>query len=345
MLFTTAASAGTVLVGSNASTPDQVELLSGTGIVQGVIGPHNASAAAVDSNGNTFFAIPDDFSSTVWEYDPTQNLLGSFVFTPPSDSRDSAGYIEDMTWGPGGWLWISTFSGEIYALSSTGALQGSFDTGASSPGVTTDGTYLYTTEGAGFFNPASHFYRRDTSGNVLDTVDTGLNDTLGIGFDSQSGTFWIGGFDVVSRVDASGNVLEQFAVDGVHTGLEVVARLHGIARDTGTGDSRLHGIGTGSALFPQPEKGRTKFDLLPGGRDLRKFAGRRRHHTGNRRRCPPGRNPSAPPSPSRLLQPIPMPGRSVTVFASDRRRNLLDRARLRTQRDPRLDARRYRRPV
>jgi hypothetical protein len=223
MMFAAAASAGTVLVGSNASTPDQVEVLSATGTVQGVIGPNNASAATVDSNGNTFFAIPDDFSSTVWEYDPTQNLFGSFVFTPPSDSRDSAGYIEDMTWGPGGWLWISTYSGEIYALSSAGALQGSFDTGTSSPGVTTDGTYLYTTEGAGFFNPASHFYRRDTSGNVLDTVGTGLNDTLGIGFDSQSGTFWIGGFDVVSRVDASGSVLEQFAVDGVHTGLEVVA--------------------------------------------------------------------------------------------------------------------------
>src|SRR5689334_533005 len=151
MLFTGAAFAGTVLVGSNASSPDQVEILSATGTVQGATGPNNASAATVDSSGNTFFAIPDDFSSTVWEYDPMQNLLGSFVFTPPSDSRDSAGYIEDMTWGPGGWLWISTFSGEIYALSSAGTLQSSFDTGTSSPGVTTDGTYLYTTEGAGFF--------------------------------------------------------------------------------------------------------------------------------------------------------------------------------------------------
>ncbi len=219
--FTAAASAGTVLVGSNAGTPDQVEFLSTTGIVQGTVGPNNASAAAVDSSGNTFFAIPDDFSSTVWEYDPTQSLIGSFVFTPPTDARDSAGYIEDMAWGPGGWLWISTFSGEIYAVSSAGAVQSSFDTGVSSPGVTSDGTYLYTTEGFGFFDPASHFYRRDTSGNVLDTVDTGLNDTLGIGFDSATNSFWIGGFDVVSRVDASGNVLDQFAVDGVHTGLEV----------------------------------------------------------------------------------------------------------------------------
>ena len=40
------------------------------------LGPHNASAAAVDSNGNTFFAIPDDFSSTVWEYDAYSKPAG-----------------------------------------------------------------------------------------------------------------------------------------------------------------------------------------------------------------------------------------------------------------------------
>jgi hypothetical protein len=220
---TGAASAATLLVGSNDGTPDQVALMSGMGALLGWIGPNNASAAAVSSNGNMFFAVPGDSSSTVQEYDAVQNLIGSFVFAPTSDPRASASYIEDMTWGPGGWLWISTFSGEIYSVSSTGVLQGSFDTGATSPGVASDGTYLYTTEGAGFLSPASHFYRRDTSGNILDTVDTGLNDTLGIGYDSLSSTFWIGGFDVISQVDGSGNILDQFAVDGVHTGVEAVS--------------------------------------------------------------------------------------------------------------------------
>ena len=78
--------------------------------------------------------MPGDSSSTVQEYDAAQNLLGSFVFAPLSDPRPSAAYIEDMTWGPGGWLWISTFSGEVYAVSTSGVLQGSFDTGTSSPG-------------------------------------------------------------------------------------------------------------------------------------------------------------------------------------------------------------------
>ena len=171
------ASAGTALVvGSNASTPDQIEVFSQLGSLLGVIGPHNASAAAVDSGGNMFFAIPGDNSSTVQEYDVMQNLLMSFVFTPPSDTRLAAGFIEDMTWGPGGRLWISTFSGEVYSVSSAGIIQSSFDTGTSSPGVATDGTNLYTTEGFGFVDPAPHFYRRDTAGNILWHFGNGPSD-------------------------------------------------------------------------------------------------------------------------------------------------------------------------
>jgi hypothetical protein len=221
-LTTATASAGTVLlVGANADTPDQIQVISQLGSILGTVGPHNTSAAAVDSSGNIFFAIPGDGSSTVQEYDAAQNLLASFVFTPPSDSRLAAGFIEDMTWGLGGRLWISTFSGEVYSVSAAGVIQSSFDTGTSSPGIATDGTNLYTTEGFGFIDAAPHFYRRDAAGNVLGTITTGLNDTLGIGYDSLSSTFWIGGIDVLSNVDGSGNILNQFAIDGVHTGIEL----------------------------------------------------------------------------------------------------------------------------
>jgi hypothetical protein len=221
---TGAAWAGTLLVGSNAASPDQVQLTTETAVVLNLIGPHNASAAAIDGSGNTFFAIPGDTSSTVQEYDPSRNLIGSFLFVAaPSDTRDSASYIEDMGWGLGGWLWLSTFSGNVYAVSESGAIHSFFDTGTSSPGVTTDGTYLYTTQGFGFVDPAPNIYQRDADGNVLNTIDTGLNDTLGIGFDSVSRTFWIGGFDSLSNVDLQGNILNQFANDGVHTGLEVNA--------------------------------------------------------------------------------------------------------------------------
>jgi hypothetical protein len=176
----------------------------------------------MDAAGNTFYALPGDAASIVQEFDPAQNLIGSFVFSAPSDVRDSASYIEDMTWGLGGWLWLSTYSGEVYSLSANGVIQSSFDTGATSPGITTDGTYLYTTQGAGLIDPASNVYIWDASGNLVGSFDTFLNDTLGIGYDSLTSTFWIGGFDVLSNVDSAGNLLDQYANDGVHTGLEVV---------------------------------------------------------------------------------------------------------------------------
>ena len=108
-------------------------------------------------------------------------------------------------------------------------VQGSFDTGTSSPGVSHrrhvsvhHGRRRLLQSGLALL-PARHL------GQHSGHVDTGLNDTLGIGFDSQSSTFWIGGFDVLSRVDASGNVLDQFAVDGVHTGVEAMAASESVA--------------------------------------------------------------------------------------------------------------------
>jgi hypothetical protein len=298
------------MVGSNAGAPDQVELLSVTGTALGAIGPHNASAAAMGSNGNMFFALPGDSSSTVQEYDAAQNLISSFVFAPLSDPRPSAAYIEDMTWGPGGWIWISTFSGNVYSVSTAGVLQGSFDTGTSSPGIATDGTFLYTTEGAGFLNPASHFYRRDTSGNILDSIDTGLNDTLGIGFDSESGTFWIGGFDMLSRVDGSGNVLDQFAVDGVHTGVEVTS-----SPEPATFVLIAFSLATPLSLQRKkaPENDRLSAAAICAS-SLRAAVAHRQSAF-----CPPGHNLGATLT-SRL--PHGYRCRAIRVFALGRRRNL-----------------------
>src|SRR5437016_9251363 len=68
-------SAGTLLVGSNASAPDQVQRTDDAAALLALIGPHNASAAVRNSIGHTFFAIPGDTSSTVEEYDGAQNLI------------------------------------------------------------------------------------------------------------------------------------------------------------------------------------------------------------------------------------------------------------------------------
>jgi hypothetical protein len=236
--------AGQLLLGSNATSPDQVQLLDSTGALLSLIGPNAASAAAFDGLGHTFFAHPGDNASTVEEYDSGLNLIGSWVFIAPSDVRASASYIEDLAYGLGGWLWISTYSGEVYAVNPvSGAVHSSFDTGVTSPGVTVSGGFLYTTEGMGLFQSASHIYQRDSAGNLMNSVDTGLNDTLGLAFDSDTQQFWVGSFDFLSSVNTSGNILNQVANDGVHTGLEAF----GVQAIPEPGSILLVGIAT--ALF------------------------------------------------------------------------------------------------
>jgi len=210
-----------VLMGSNAGSPsDQIQLVSSSGAILAAVGPHLASAAAVDTSGDFFFAIPGDTSSTIEEYSSSLSLLSSFSLTPPSDTRASAGYVVDLGWGMGS-LWASTYSGEVYRLSPTGAIQSSFDTGATSPGVTTNGTSVFTTSGLGLLAAAPDLYQRDTSGAIQATIDTGLNDTLGVGYDAATNSFWIGGVDVLTQVSSSGSTTQGFSLDGEHTGVEI----------------------------------------------------------------------------------------------------------------------------
>ena len=210
-----------ILLGSNATPPnDQIALVTTSGSVSGVTGPNNASAAALDGSGNLFVALPGDDASTVQEFNPALMLLGSFMFVAPSDQSPSASYIVDLGWGISS-LWASTFTGMVYQLSTTGNVLGSFDTGVTAPGVTSDGSSIYTTAGLGLLDAAPFLYQRDTSGNIVSTIDTGLNDTLGVGFDASTNSFWIGGIDVLSQVDPQGSILQQFALDGEHTGVEV----------------------------------------------------------------------------------------------------------------------------
>ncbi len=222
LCFLRQSSAASILVGSNGGPPnDHIETVSPAGTVTGLIGPSGASAATLDAAGNLFFAIPGDPSSTIQEYTPSMALLNSFDFTAPTDTRPFASYVTDLGWGLSS-LWASTFTGVVYRLSETGTVLSSFDTGATSPGVTISGSSVYTTAGIAGSQSASPFlYQRDVSGNILKTIDTGLNDTLGVGFDASTNAFWIGGFDVLSQVSPQGTVLQQFSLEGEHTGVEV----------------------------------------------------------------------------------------------------------------------------
>ena len=208
-----------VIVGSNFAGPVQIYGSDGTLIAP--IGPPDGIAGASNGFGGMFIASSNLISSTINDYDAAQNLLNSYLFTAPGDNRISATVIADLSWGATGTLWVSTVTGMVYHLAADGSVLSSFDTGATSPGVAFDGTNLFTTEGPGMGGGGPLVYQRDLSGNVLSTIDTGLPDTLGIGYDPASSTLWIGGVGTLSQVDMTGTVLQSFTTDGINYDVDV----------------------------------------------------------------------------------------------------------------------------
>ncbi len=234
----------TIYLGSNGADPNsQIQVLDGSGSQMGLFGAGASSAAALDGMGHVFTVTPGDSSSTVYEYDNTQTQLSSFVFDSGVDNgKGSPNYITDLAWA-GSTLWASAYNGYVYQLTPTGTVLHFFDTGALFTGVTASPSHLYTSSGLGLDTPAPFIYEWDFTGALLATINTGLNDTLGLGFDQSSGNFLVGGVDVVSEVSAGGSIISTFDNAGVHTGLEV-------------GD-----VGTAPTGVPEP----ATFLLLGGG--------------------------------------------------------------------------------
>src|SRR6185312_2195490 len=114
-----------IFTGSDGSGP--VQLLANNGTNIGTIGQADGTAAASNGSGGFFVATPGDTSSTINVYDSSRILVNSFSFTPTTDTRASAGYITDLSWGSTGSLWVSTYSGEVYHLSGAGTVLSSFD--------------------------------------------------------------------------------------------------------------------------------------------------------------------------------------------------------------------------
>lgn len=211
--------AATIFVGLNGSQPVQL-LSTSTGLISGSFGTNDASAA-VGGAGTVFSVLPDDAASTVYTYTEAGAPLGQFTFAPSLGSS----YVTDLAWGDNS-LWMSTFDGHVHRVSSAGQILASFAAAAAAGdpaagswrGVTTDGTYLYTSGGAG----SPMLYRRDLTGVILGSVNTGLFDTLGLAYNNEDGSFWVGGFDSLTKISGwSANAVQQpYALDGMATGLE-----------------------------------------------------------------------------------------------------------------------------
>lgn len=224
-LLCTLASADTLLVGFNTQTP--VQDYSTSGIYQQDFGPSGASAG-IEENGLLYVIQPntDTFSSsTITAYNSAQQSVASF--TVPY-------LIGDGAPGANNTLWLAGYNGTVYQLTTSGSLLSSFDTGyssATSIGIASDGTNLFTTEG----DASDGIDERNTSGAVVATVHTGYTSLYGLAWDSSNSTFYAGSFDSIYALNLNfgnmtANLLGTMSIAGdsrtpngaLHDGLEAV---------------------------------------------------------------------------------------------------------------------------
>jgi len=214
-----------LLVGFNTLTPLQV--YSTTGVYQQDFGPPGASTG-VEENGLLYVVQPNTTtlsSSVITAYNSAQQAVNSF--TVPYLVADSAPGADNT-------LWLAGYNGMVYQVSTAGALVSSFNTGygsATSIGIASDGTHLFTTEG----DTSDGIDERNTNGTILATVHTGYSSLYGLAWDSSNSSFYAGSFDNIYQFtmnfgSSSTNVLNTLVVPGgsrtpngaIHDGLEIV---------------------------------------------------------------------------------------------------------------------------
>jgi hypothetical protein len=210
-----AVQAATIWVGSNATGP--LERYTSTGTFEGTFGADATTGVALDGMGHVYTVQPDDLSSSITKYGADQTWLSTVIFEEGTDNGNGfPGYISDMTYG-GGSLWLAGFNGIVYRINTAGSVLSSFDTGATFTGIAFDGTYLYTSQGFG----GGAIEQRGLDGTLVSTIFTGLPEIFGLGYDSEAGTLWAGGLDVVTQVSLTGELLNTLSIAGFHDGLEV----------------------------------------------------------------------------------------------------------------------------
>ncbi len=207
-----AVSAATLFIGSNGTDP--LAEYTDTGTLLGAFGAGNAQAAALNGAGIVYLAYNNASTSEINRADSGGHALSTAPFT--GMGGNFANFIADLAFS-GNRLWVSGYNGMVYQLAPSGSILSSFNTGATNPGIATDGTYLYTTMGYG----SGVVQKWNPDGTLVGTIVTGLTDALGIGYDASSSRLWVGGTDVVSRIDLNGTIETQLPIPGAHTGLEV----------------------------------------------------------------------------------------------------------------------------
>lgn len=200
------------------SAVERIDSTSGTSL--GYWGAGGATGTALDGAGHVYTVQPSGALSIITQYDAAQNPTGTINFTGGGGGLGS--WIEDMTYGGNGTLWVSGYDGRVFNIDSAGTVLSSFNTGFTFTGIATDGEYLYTNEG---FYGGDTIYQRLFDGTVVSTISTGYAGGAGIGWDASDNTLWVGylaGTNDIRQFDMSGTLLSSLSIGGgAHDGLEV----------------------------------------------------------------------------------------------------------------------------
>ncbi len=181
-----------------------------------LFGQTGATGSALDGAGHVWTVAPNFGSNRIQEYDASQGVLNTFT------AAVNGQWIEDMAFGGGNSIWASTYEGNVFNINATTGAVNSFFSVANSTftGVAFDGTDLSVSGGlAG----NSNIYMYSTSGSLLNTISTGFQDGMGVGYDRTNNTLWVGYLGGnVRQFGLAGNYLSGFSAPGnAHDGLEI----------------------------------------------------------------------------------------------------------------------------
>ncbi|HEX4230711.1 MAG TPA: hypothetical protein VHZ07_18690 [Bryobacteraceae bacterium] len=178
----------------------------------GSFGPSGAVTGFSDGQGNVWVVNYSSGVSTVQKYDGAGNPIAGNVF-------QVAEPLENGVVGPGGNLFFSSSSGNIYEYSGSTLTQitsWNIATGNSNLagagtlytaiGIASDGTNLYTTEG----DQGSFIDQWSSTGTLDSSVDVGIYGLYGLGLDG--GNFFAGYTDNILEFDTGGAYENAFAI-------------------------------------------------------------------------------------------------------------------------------------
>ena len=212
-------------VGNDTQSP--VNRIARDGTEIGSWGMDRATGSALDGAGHVYTVVPDCGSSVITKYDAEQNVVGTIIFNTGIENGNSCkSWIEDMAYGGNDTLWVSGYNGIMYHIDSTGAILSYFDTGFTYPGIATDGSFLYTTDGfaKSGVGGTGVISKRAFDGSILGAFETGVTTGIGgIGFDASDGTLWVGTFGKILHFSVTGTLIGSFTTTDTeyHDGLEV----------------------------------------------------------------------------------------------------------------------------